>query len=118
MRLLLSTYCPNSDPNGGTKFNALPHDPSWCYTWVYPRTVHNKIPFAFLVTCRALRSFVESKVLIIKILPSGSKVISGGQTDRQTQKDRQTGDLISLLSFLESRLEMYISSVDTTLDYF
>jgi hypothetical protein len=28
-------------------------------------------------------------------LPSGSKVISGGQTDRET------GDLISLLSFLE-----------------
>jgi hypothetical protein len=39
-------------------------------------------------------------------LPSGSKVISGGHTDRQT--DRQTGDLISLLSFLESRLKMVI----------
>jgi hypothetical protein len=32
-------------------------------------------------------------------LPSGSEVISGGHTDRQT------GDLISLLSFLESRLK-------------
>jgi hypothetical protein len=32
-------------------------------------------------------------------LPSGSKVISGGQTDRET------GDLKSLLSFLESRLK-------------
>jgi hypothetical protein len=31
-------------------------------------------------------------------LPSGSEVISGGQTDT-------TGDLISLLSFLESRLK-------------
>jgi hypothetical protein len=33
-------------------------------------------------------------------LPSGSKVISG----TYTQTDGQTGDLISLLSFLESRL--------------
>jgi hypothetical protein len=33
-------------------------------------------------------------------LPIGSKVISGGQTDRQA-----TGDLISLLSFLESMLK-------------
>jgi hypothetical protein len=36
------------------------------------------------------------------ILPSGSKVISEGLTNRHT--DRQTGDLISLLSFFESRL--------------
>jgi hypothetical protein len=34
-----------------------------------------------------------------KTLPSGSKVISGGHTDRLT------GDLISLLSFLEGRLK-------------
>jgi hypothetical protein len=33
-------------------------------------------------------------------LPSGSEVISGGHTDRQT------GDMINLLSFLESRLKM------------
>jgi hypothetical protein len=33
-------------------------------------------------------------------LPSGLEVISGG-----TQTDRQTGDLIGLLSFLESRLK-------------
>jgi hypothetical protein len=33
-------------------------------------------------------------------LPSGSKVISGGHTDRQT------GDFRSLLSLLESRLKM------------
>jgi hypothetical protein len=32
-------------------------------------------------------------------LPGGSEVISGGHTDRETD------DLISLLSFLESRLE-------------
>jgi hypothetical protein len=40
-------------------------------------------------------------------LPSGSKVISGGDTDRQT------GDLISLLSLLESRLimEKYANTV-------
>jgi hypothetical protein len=35
-------------------------------------------------------------------LQSGSEVVSGGHTDRQT--DRQTGDLISVLSFLEIRL--------------
>jgi hypothetical protein len=35
-----------------------------------------------------------------EILPSGSKVISGGRTDRQT------GDLISLLSFFESILNI------------
>jgi hypothetical protein len=34
----------------------------------------------------------------------GSEIISGRHTDRQT--DRQTGDLIRLLSFLESRLKM------------
>jgi hypothetical protein len=34
-------------------------------------------------------------------LPSSSKVISVGHTDRQT------GDLISLLPFLESRLKMW-----------
>jgi hypothetical protein len=33
-------------------------------------------------------------------LPSGSKLLAG-----DTQTDRQTGDLISLLSFLESRLK-------------
>jgi hypothetical protein len=33
-------------------------------------------------------------------LPSGSKVISGGYTDRQT------GDLISLLSFLKSKAKI------------
>jgi hypothetical protein len=39
-------------------------------------------------------------------LPSGSKVISRGHTDTHiyTQTDRQTGDLIRLLSFLQSRL--------------
>jgi hypothetical protein len=37
-------------------------------------------------------------------LPSGLKVISGG-TDRHRHTNRQTGDLISLLSFLESRLK-------------
>jgi hypothetical protein len=36
-------------------------------------------------------------------LPSGSEVIRGGHTDKQTH--RQTGDLIILLSFLESRLK-------------
>jgi hypothetical protein len=36
-------------------------------------------------------------------ITSGSEVISGGHTVRQT------GDLISLLSFLESRLKMYQS---------
>jgi hypothetical protein len=36
-----------------------------------------------------------------EILPSSSKGISGGYTDRQT------GDLISLLSFFESRLKTY-----------
>jgi hypothetical protein len=35
--------------------------------------------------------------------PLGSKIISGGHTDRQIYG--QTGDLISLLSFLESRLK-------------
>jgi hypothetical protein len=39
-------------------------------------------------------------------LPSGSKVISGGPADTH----RQAGDLISPLSFLESRLK--IVSVD------
>jgi hypothetical protein len=40
----------------------------------------------------------------MKIYQIGSKVISGGHVDRQT--DRQaTGDLISLLSFLESMLK-------------
>jgi hypothetical protein len=39
-------------------------------------------------------------------LPSGSEVISGGQ------KDGQTGDLQSLLLFLESRLEMKVCSLD------
>jgi hypothetical protein len=34
---------------------------------------------------------------------TGSEVVSGGHTDRQT--DRQTSDLINLLSFLESRLK-------------
>jgi hypothetical protein len=33
-------------------------------------------------------------------LPSGSKVISDGHTDTQT--DRQTGDLLSLLLFLKT----------------
>jgi hypothetical protein len=35
---------------------------------------------------------------------SGSEVINGGHADRQT--DRQTGDVISLLSILESGLKM------------
>jgi hypothetical protein len=39
-------------------------------------------------------------------LPRGSEVISRGQTDRY----RQTGDLKSLLSFLESRLKLRKSS--------
>jgi hypothetical protein len=39
--------------------------------------------------------------------PVGSKVISGGHTGARahTRTDRQAGDLISLLSFLESRLK-------------
>jgi hypothetical protein len=36
-------------------------------------------------------------------LPSGSEVINGGPTDTKT--DTQTGDVKSLLSFLESRLK-------------
>jgi hypothetical protein len=36
-------------------------------------------------------------------LPGGSKVISGGHTDRHTHT--QTGDLLRVLSFLESRLK-------------
>jgi hypothetical protein len=39
-------------------------------------------------------------------VPSGSEVISGGH------KDRQTGDLISLLSFLESRLQILIADLE------
>jgi hypothetical protein len=41
-------------------------------------------------------------------LPSGSKVITGGHIDRQTDTHTytHTGDLISLLSFLESRLKV------------
>jgi hypothetical protein len=42
-------------------------------------------------------------------LPSGSKVISGTHTHTHTQTDRQTGDFISLLSFLESRLKTLIT---------
>jgi hypothetical protein len=38
-----------------------------------------------------------------KNLPSSSKVIS--RAHRNRQMDKQTGDLISLLSFLESRLK-------------
>jgi hypothetical protein len=39
-------------------------------------------------------------------LPSGSKVISGRHTDRQI------GDLISLLSFLESRQKMSLIFIE------
>jgi hypothetical protein len=43
-------------------------------------------------------------------LPSGSKAISGGHTDRQTDTHTHThthtGDLINLLSFLDSRIRM------------
>jgi hypothetical protein len=43
-------------------------------------------------------------------LPSGSEVISGGHTGRQTD------DLISLLSFLESRLTIKIITVSYKYD--
>jgi hypothetical protein len=41
-------------------------------------------------------------------MPSGSKVVSGGHKDRHM--DRQTGDLISILLFLESRLIMLMAT--------
>jgi hypothetical protein len=37
--------------------------------------------------------------------PIGSNVISGGHADRQTDTHRHDGDLISQLSFFESRLK-------------
>jgi hypothetical protein len=46
-----------------------------------------------------------------KIQPSGSKVISWGHTHthKHTHTHRQTGDLISLLSILESTLKILIN---------
>jgi hypothetical protein len=45
----------------------------------------------------------------MKIYEAVQKLIVGGtQTDTHTQTDRQTGDLRSLLSFLESRLTVSI----------
>jgi hypothetical protein len=46
-------------------------------------------------------------------LSSRSEVISGGH--RQT--DRQTGDLISILSFFKSRLNIYVSANYNYLKY-
>jgi hypothetical protein len=42
-------------------------------------------------------------------LPSGSVFISGGHTDRQTDKQTQTGELTRLFSFLESRLKKSVT---------
>jgi hypothetical protein len=59
---------------------------------------------------------LESNYLITEYhenVPSGSKVISGGHTDIQ----RQTGDLISLLSFLESRLKSEVPRMLVSGDY-
>jgi hypothetical protein len=66
------------------------------------------------------RGHLEWQCLSIKFHENpliGSKVISRGQTDRQTDthththththRDRQTGDLISPLSFFESRPKIY-----------
>jgi hypothetical protein len=41
--------------------------------------------------------------------PIGSKVISGTHTHIHTRAHRQAGDLVSLLSFLESRLIIIIT---------
>jgi len=41
---------------------------------------------------------------IMKIYQTVQKLLVGEHTDTHTHTDRQTGDLISLLSFLESRL--------------
>jgi hypothetical protein len=45
-------------------------------------------------------------------LHSSSKVISGGHMERERERktDRQTGDLISLLSFLENRIKSRYNS--------
>jgi hypothetical protein len=42
----------------------------------------------------------------MKIYHAVHKLLVGGHTDEWTETDRQTGDLISLLSFLESRLKI------------
>jgi hypothetical protein len=47
-------------------------------------------------------------------LPSYSKVVSRGHTNRQTH--RRTGDLISLLSFFESRVKMLLGCQTISVD--
>jgi hypothetical protein len=60
------------------------------------------------MTCRGHLELQQLPTKFHEIAPIGSKVISAGHTHRQTDRhttDRQAGDLISPLSFFESRLK-------------
>jgi hypothetical protein len=60
------------------------------------------------LTTLNLNNFEITEAMGLKIIALGSPCMASVSKllGRDTQTDRQTGDLISLLSFLESRLKM------------